>query len=331
MAVSKRLRFEILRRDGHVCRYCGSAAPDVKLTVDHVLPEALGGSDDASNLVTACDSCNSGKTSTSPDSPIVADIAADAIRWSAAIQSASAQMLGDLDRRNGLRRSFDEAWLAWRNGKEPLPRPEGWASSVDRFLGAGLPLPILLECLDKAMANNKVKPGETFRYMCGIAWKRVTELQDAARSLVGSETALSDGKGTTTAKYDELISLVHGLFPGIDNEEEADALAEFRRQMVDDYDEESALDRDGFAVMELLDRHSFMETELLSAARHLVGGLSDERNKALRDEAEAELGDLEHLRLTDRGHLWKCLVTARMFSLAAWSSVPEVDEEKVSG
>lgn len=33
MAVSKRLRYEILRRDDHACRYCGDRAPDVKLTV----------------------------------------------------------------------------------------------------------------------------------------------------------------------------------------------------------------------------------------------------------------------------------------------------------
>ena len=28
MAVSKRLRYEILRRDNHTCRYCGASAPD---------------------------------------------------------------------------------------------------------------------------------------------------------------------------------------------------------------------------------------------------------------------------------------------------------------
>ncbi|MEJ7724319.1 MAG: hypothetical protein WKF64_08445 [Ilumatobacteraceae bacterium] len=35
--ISRRLRFEILRRDGHTCRYCGARAPDVPLTVDHVI------------------------------------------------------------------------------------------------------------------------------------------------------------------------------------------------------------------------------------------------------------------------------------------------------
>src|SRR6185369_3226628 len=62
MAVSKRLRFEILRRDNHTCRYCGRSAPEVKLTVDHVKPEALGGRTEPDNLVAACSDCNAGKT-----------------------------------------------------------------------------------------------------------------------------------------------------------------------------------------------------------------------------------------------------------------------------
>ena len=89
MAVSKRLRYEVLRRDNHTCRYCGASAPDVKLTVDHVTPVALGGSDEPTNLVTACAACNSGKTSSSPDAPLVEDVAQDALRWSKAMQKAA--------------------------------------------------------------------------------------------------------------------------------------------------------------------------------------------------------------------------------------------------
>ena len=40
MAVSKRTRFEVLRRDNFTCRYCRST--DNELTVDHVTPVALG-------------------------------------------------------------------------------------------------------------------------------------------------------------------------------------------------------------------------------------------------------------------------------------------------
>ncbi|MFF0777048.1 HNH endonuclease [Streptomyces sp. NPDC003720] len=64
MAVSKRLRYEILRRDNHTCRYCGASAPDVPLRIDHVTPVALGGTDHPSNLVTSCEPCNNGKSST---------------------------------------------------------------------------------------------------------------------------------------------------------------------------------------------------------------------------------------------------------------------------
>src|SRR5690242_2374425 len=89
MAIPKRLRYEILRRDNHACRYCGAAAPDVKLTVDHVVPVALGGTDEPSNLVTACEPCNTGKSASTPDAPVVDDVAADALRWSRAMAQAT--------------------------------------------------------------------------------------------------------------------------------------------------------------------------------------------------------------------------------------------------
>lgn len=41
MAVSKRTRYEVLRRDNHACRYCGASAPEVKLTVDRSRVEEL--------------------------------------------------------------------------------------------------------------------------------------------------------------------------------------------------------------------------------------------------------------------------------------------------
>lgn len=112
MAVTKRTRFEVLRRDNHSCRYCGATAPDVKLTVDHVVPLALGGSDEPSNLVAACSACNSGKSSTSPDAAVVADVAADALKWSRAIQAAAAAQVGREQVRGQLVEYFEGEWLA---------------------------------------------------------------------------------------------------------------------------------------------------------------------------------------------------------------------------
>lgn len=87
MAVSKRLRYEILRRDNHACRYCGATAPDVKLNVDHVIPTSLGGSDAPMNLVTACADCNGGKTSSMPTP--VADVDQETFRRAANLKQAN--------------------------------------------------------------------------------------------------------------------------------------------------------------------------------------------------------------------------------------------------
>ncbi|MFJ6561989.1 HNH endonuclease [Streptomyces sp. NPDC091412] len=76
MSVPARLRFEVLRRDGFRCRYCGVTAADAELTVDHVTPIALGGADALDNLVTACGPCNNGKTSTAPDDVVMAALEA---------------------------------------------------------------------------------------------------------------------------------------------------------------------------------------------------------------------------------------------------------------
>lgn len=55
-------RLAIYHRDGFCCAYCGATAEEgAQLTLDHVLACELGGTNDASNLVTACLSCNSGK------------------------------------------------------------------------------------------------------------------------------------------------------------------------------------------------------------------------------------------------------------------------------
>lgn len=54
----EKLRKEIIERDGFKCTYCGSGDD---LAVDHVISRSRGGTDDPSNLVTACISCNAKK------------------------------------------------------------------------------------------------------------------------------------------------------------------------------------------------------------------------------------------------------------------------------
>lgn len=61
-SLSKKIRFEVFKRDSFTCQYCGSKAPDVILEVDHITPVKEGGSNDIMNLVTSCFNCNRGKS-----------------------------------------------------------------------------------------------------------------------------------------------------------------------------------------------------------------------------------------------------------------------------
>ena len=56
--VPEALRWEVWQRDNFTCQHCGA---EKFLTVDHVVPQVKGGSDDPQNLQTLCKGCNSRK------------------------------------------------------------------------------------------------------------------------------------------------------------------------------------------------------------------------------------------------------------------------------
>lgn len=62
IAIGKKQRFEVFKRDSFTCQYCGSKAPDVVLHVDHINPVSKGGENEIINLITSCVSCNLGKS-----------------------------------------------------------------------------------------------------------------------------------------------------------------------------------------------------------------------------------------------------------------------------
>lgn len=129
MAVSKRLRYEVLRRDNHACRYCGATAPDVKLNVDHVIPKSLGGIDTPTNLVTSCADCNSGKTSSLPNADPIADVDQETFRQDAYARATNARPSHDPQTGHPTSWSFRDVELAmvesaWR-GAWVAVAPEG--------------------------------------------------------------------------------------------------------------------------------------------------------------------------------------------------------------
>lgn len=186
--VSRRLRFEILKRDGHTCRYCGAQAPDVPLTVDHVIPVALGGGNDPTNLVTACQPCNAGKGSTSPDAEVVAEVDAAAMLFAKAMERAAEIRSASLREETDATEQFRAVWEDWkytgRDGqRHTIDMADGWRTSILRFLEAGLTMDDLSVFTRVAM-ESQARHDDKFRYFCGCLWRELADRQEIARRLI---------------------------------------------------------------------------------------------------------------------------------------------------
>lgn len=177
MTVSKRARFEVLRRDNHTCRYCGATAPDAVLTVDHVTPVALGGTDEPGNLVAACRDCNAGKASTSPSDGLVDDVKQSDVRWAAAMKRAGEIRAAERTEERAYVAVFEEVWTRWR--------PDDFGDSLLQMRKAGLPADDLRDAVTIALTNRGIE--DRWRYFCGVAWRKVAKLQEIAKALLEVE------------------------------------------------------------------------------------------------------------------------------------------------
>lgn len=180
MAVSKRLRYEILRRDNHVCYYCGGTAPEVRLTVDHVVPTTLGGSDEASNLVAACVDCNAGKSSSNPDEPLVDEVDQRYAKWRDAMGFALEVDVAWRRGRDRRREEFLAAWNEWTYvaGGRTIDLPVDWPIKIDQFYSSGLVIDDLREAIDQTMRRRGVR--DLFSYFCKVCWNTLRERQKFA-------------------------------------------------------------------------------------------------------------------------------------------------------
>ena len=175
MAVTKRTRYEVLRRDGNACRYCGQCAPEVKLTIDHVTPVALGGTDSPDNLVAACFDCNAGKSSSVPGAELVADVAADSVRF-AKLTKAAWDVL--------LQRTQEETdYINETVEHIDFLVPPDWRESIRRFFRLGVPVEVVCEAA--RLAGGRSDPWgkmDRFKYLCGIVWNHCRTIGTAVET-----------------------------------------------------------------------------------------------------------------------------------------------------
>jgi hypothetical protein len=170
-AISRKNRFDVFKRDGFCCSYCGAhPSRDVLLEVDHIRPVADGGGNDIDNLVTACWDCNRGKgarlLSSVPQS--LEDKAAETLEREAQIRAFNAVMEAARERREDDIWSVAEIFMQ-RFGDEDIQRTR--LSSIRMFLDR-LPLSEVLEAMTIAV-EKKYSRVPAFSYFAGICWRKI--------------------------------------------------------------------------------------------------------------------------------------------------------------
>jgi len=197
MTVSKRLRFEILRRDNNACKVCGRTPPEVKLHVDHVVPVALGGGNEPSNLQTLCSDCNGGKSSVPADAPVVADVAADAQRWSLAMQQVAEMRAAELNDVFQMVDWFMSIWDSWTDWRGDTYDASGAQTTIPQFIKAGLTTQEIEELVGVTM-QGPASGRDKWKYFCGCCWRRIRQNQELAAELMQSQTPSSSAFAITT-------------------------------------------------------------------------------------------------------------------------------------
>lgn len=171
-SIGKRLRFDVFKRDGFVCQYCGSHPPSVVLQVDHIKPVASGGQNTIDNLVTSCQPCNLGKGAIS-----LSDVPHSLADRATAIKEAEAQLAG-----------YEKIMSAMRDRKDQ----DAWdvictmfnrvveSVNQDHFLSVKSFCDKLGKhrCIENAEIANLKGPNSErglFRYFFAICWRQVRE------------------------------------------------------------------------------------------------------------------------------------------------------------
>jgi hypothetical protein len=167
--ISKRVRFSVFKRDQFTCLYCGAHPPDVILEIDHIEPLSEGGSNDESNLATACTACNRGKAGI-PLTVVPKPLSERA----AEIEEMEEQLEGyrEVMRAHLLRIEEDKWEVAQALFPECTSMRRDWLQSIKRF-NEHLDLHEVIDAAEQALARMPYSDIGRFRYFCGICWNKI--------------------------------------------------------------------------------------------------------------------------------------------------------------
>lgn len=171
--VRKTDRFEVFKRDGFVCQYCGRRPPLVILEIDHISPVSKGGGNDINNLLTACFDCNRGKSDKS-----LLNVPQSVTKKAEVIEEKELQLKEYNKLLSSIRRRENYQIRTLENIFREVYSDLWFSSSFKESIRLNF-----IQKLDKSELQNsmhialmKTKTGEsTLKYFCGVCWNKINQ------------------------------------------------------------------------------------------------------------------------------------------------------------
>jgi len=171
VSISKKIRFEVFKRDDFKCQYCGSTPPNITLEIDHIKPVSKGGTNDINNLVTSCFNCNRGKSNIELKTlPNQLNDNIEILREKEEQLKEYHKLIRNIENRNS--RNIQKVTDRFESYYPEKTLAETFKNVSLRTFVKKLDVYDVLESLDKAYS--KMHNSEsTLKYFCGICWNKI--------------------------------------------------------------------------------------------------------------------------------------------------------------
>jgi len=170
-SISKKLRFDIFKRDEFICQYCGSHPPSAILHVDHIHPVKEGGTNCIDNLITSCSLCNLGKSAN-----LLTNVPVSLKDKAILIKESELQIKEYSKIINSKKlRIYDEAWevIAALEGVEFCENyNKAQFIQVEIFIKK-LGYEEVYEAAEIAYCRFPAMSFNKFKYFCGVCWNKI--------------------------------------------------------------------------------------------------------------------------------------------------------------
>ena len=168
-SLSKKLRFEIFKRDGFVCQYCGNTPPQIVLECDHIIPVSDGGENDPDNLIAACFDCNRGKSNVRLEVAMPSlEERTEMLRERQEQVHAFEEMIREINYEKQC--VIDEVVAVYDDVFEGWTLTDSAQRSIRKFLDK-LPPSEVIEAME--IACDRMHRNRAFKYFCGVCWRKI--------------------------------------------------------------------------------------------------------------------------------------------------------------